>query len=79
MVASSQSAAGIAIDDPSADDGGDHRRRLSCQPSNGVFFDFDTSLAASNGGRQIRREDRDVGRRSLVERAARHVRARARD
>ena len=39
----------------------------SGQRSNGVFLDFDTSVAASTVVGEIRREDGDVGRRSFVE------------
>ena len=34
---------------------------LSCQPSNGVFFDFDLSAARANRDRHVGRQDRDVG------------------
>ena len=44
----------------------------SCQPSNGVFLDFRSHRCRRHGDRQIGRQDRDVGRRALRQRAARH-------
>ena len=45
----------------------------SVQPSNGVFFDFERIAAADDRDAQIRREDRDVGRRTLGQRSAGHA------
>ena len=41
------------------------RRPRSCQPSNGVFFDFERKRAAVDGDRQVGREHRDVGGRAF--------------
>ena len=41
---------------------------VNCQRSNGVFFDFDTSFAASIVDARSGAEDRDVGGRAFVER-----------
>ena len=51
----------------------------SSQPSNGVFFDRDRSRAASIAHPQVRREDRDVGRRARRQRPARRRRGSAPD
>ena len=45
----------------------------SVQPPNGVFRDFDRNFVGIDGDLEVRREDRDVGRRPLAQRAARHA------